>query len=304
MPGNATANHRLGSIVPELPEVECLRRSLEPHVVGATIASVEIRRGDVISSRSGRRTRTPTRATKAMRASLMEGMRVRAVNRRGKQMALITDSGAGVVVHLGMSGRLMLTRPGEVQPVHTHVLWTFTRPRAEFPGMRFTDPRRFGYLLPFAGPAALEQIWEPIGPDALALKAGPARATVADAIRSTRRAIKPLLLDQGVVAGVGNIYADEACFAARLDPHRPGNSLRDSDIARLLNVVPTVMRQAIECGGTTLRDYADAMGARGSAQAKHAVYGRAGKACVLCGSVLASDRLGQRATVWCPVCQG
>lgn len=297
--------------MPELPEVECVRRSLEPHLVGATVASVRIHRGDVIGSRTGRTSRkAPTAAMReATRAAMLEGARITRLDRRGKQLAIVASSGAGFVVHLGMSGRMTLARDGDEVVKHTHVVWTLSRPRQTYTQVRFVDPRRFGFLLAFADAAGLAEVWRQIGPDALSLagenaESRAARGAVSEAIRGTRRAIKPALLDQAVVAGVGNIYADEACFAARLDPHRPGNSLSDAEMGRLLDAVPRVLLSAIDCGGSTLRDYADALGSRGTAQAKHAVYGRAGKACPVCGGVLAADRLGQRATVWCPRCQG
>lgn len=247
----------------------------------------------------------PAVANAALRWALLEGARIDGIERRGKQLALVADSGAGVVVHLGMSGRLTLAREADELLPHTHVVWTLTHRRGgEYTQVRFVDPRRFGFLLPFASHEELGGIWAAMGPDALTLAdAGHDRAVIGEAIRGTTRAIKPALLDQTVVAGIGNIYADEACFAARLDPHRPGRSLTPDEAGRLLEAAARVLESAIVCGGSTLRDYADALGARGSAQAKHAVYGRAGRPCLVCGGILASDRLGQRATVWCPRCQ-
>lgn len=243
-----------------------------------------------------------------MRTSLLEGARIARLDRRGKQMALIAEGGGGVIVHLGMSGRMTLANEREALLPHTHVVWTIARAAQEYTQVRFVDPRRFGALVTFAHAEALQMIWNDVGPDALALaRSDPlghaARTEVATRIRATTRAIKPTLLDQGVVAGVGNIYADEACFAARVDPHRPGSTLTPGEISALLDAVPRVLTSAIECGGTTLRDYADALGGRGAAQARHAVYGRAGEACLVCRGDLAADRLGQRATVWCPRCQ-
>lgn len=300
-----TTEGRLGSGVPELPEVECVRRSLVPHVVGATIASVRVERADVVGSRAGRRGRVPAVANAALRRALLEGTRIEGIDRRGKQLALVADSGAGVVVHLGMSGRMTLAREADKLLPHTHVVWSLSHRRGgEYTQVRFVDPRRFGFLLPFASREELGGIWAAMGPDALMLaEAGEDRAAVGEAIRGTKRAIKPALLDQSVAAGIGNIYADEACFAARLDPHRAGRSLTPDEVGRLLDAVARVLKSAIDCGGSTLRDYADALGARGSAQGKHAVYGRAVQPCLVCGGVLASDRLGQRATVWCPRCQ-
>lgn len=294
--------------MPELPEVECVRRSLEPHLIGAVIASVRINRSDIVGSRSGRRSRIPAVASATTPDLLLEGARIERLDRRGKQLAVIADSGAGFVVHLGMSGRMTLAHETDEVIKHTHIVWSLVQSKQRYSEVRFVDPRRFGFLLPFATSADLHRIWDEMGPDALTLAGGhadhdEARALVGVLIRNSRRAIKVMLLDQSLVAGVGNIYADEACFAARLDPHRPGSSLSRADLSRLLDAVPRVLARAIDCGGTTLRDYADALGGRGSAQARHAVYGRAGKACLACGGTLASDRLGQRATVWCPSCQ-
>lgn len=292
--------------MPELPEVECIRRTLEPHLVGATIVSVRVLRADIVGPRAGRAQRKAASA-RALSSALLDSQRIDRLERRGKQLAIIAQSGAGLVVHLGMSGRLTLAKADEPLARHTHVIWELAPIKGQqFAQLRFVDPRRFGFLLTFADPSALEQLWGDMGPDALALadaRHADARSAVADAIRATRRPIKPVLLDQRVIAGVGNIYADEACFAAKLDPHRSGHSLTAPELARLLDAAPQILQAAIDCGGTTRRDYVDALGRRGSAQDRHAVYDRAGQACLVCHRPLASDRLGGRTTVWCPRCQ-
>jgi formamidopyrimidine-DNA glycosylase len=279
----------------------------------ARVIGVEVRRADVIARASvhdpaGRaRTRRVAGAARIPHAELLVGSVVTRVLRRGKQLAIVGEGADGhervLMAHLGMTGHF-IHAPREKplpQTDHVHVVWRIARAGSKdwTHRLAFRDPRRFGGLTTFPSVAALEEHWSHIGPDALALKAD----DLAAAARGSRRAIKALLLDQRAVAGVGNIYADEALFDSGIDPRTHADVLPDDAIVRLSASIRRVLASAIAAGGSTIRDYTDADGAEGSAQNAHLVYGRAGEPCVRCGGALSSGRVSQRATVWCPTCQ-
>jgi formamidopyrimidine-DNA glycosylase len=163
----------------------------------------------------------------------------------------------------------------------------------------FRDPRRFGGLWSFPSQDALQTRWSTLGPDALSITT----KQLAEAIANSRRHIKAALLDQAVLAGVGNIYADESLFLASIRPKRLAKALKASEIAALAAAIRQTLANSIATGGSTLRDYRDANGQAGSSQLTHAVYGRAGDLCIRCGSGLKSAQVSQRTTVWCPHCQ-
>lgn len=280
--------------MPELPEVETLRRTLEPHLLGAAVIAVSLRRRGVC-------TFDPPRSAAHRPDALLRGGVVLALDRRGKQLAIIADDGRALCVHLGMSGQLRFEPdPPPRPPPHTHLLWTIAREGRITGRLRFTDPRRFGGVWAFDSPEALRRSrWETLGHDALAAD----EAALFAGLTGSRRAIKACLLDQTLLAGVGNIYADEALFRARISPHRPGGTLDAGACAALARAVREVLGEAIAAGGATLRDYVDADGQSGSSQDRFQAYGRAGQSCRCCGTPLSSARLSQRATVWCSTCQ-
>jgi formamidopyrimidine-DNA glycosylase len=216
--------------------------------------------------------------------------------RRGKQLALIAEDGRVLVVQLGMSGQMRVLPPGPAgQETHVHASWLLETGERVI----FRDPRRFGGLAVLPDPAALEARWSALGPDALAITG----RALAAAIGESSRAIKAALLDQSAIAGVGNIYADESLFRARLRPDRLCTTLRDPEYSRLAAAIRQSLTLAIKAGGSTLRDYTTATGGRGGAQEAHLVYGRAGQTCKRCGGILEGLKLAQRATVFCPACQ-
>lgn len=270
--------------MPELPEVERVRQTLLPHILHRPIRRAELLRIDICN-----------RAKGASPADLLQGDHITAIERRGKQLALLGARGRILCIHLGMTGRLTW-QPRSADPgfrKHLHVLWRFDEGL-----LTFHDPRRFGRLTTLPNRAALERSWSSLGPDALT-------ATAADLARaaSSRRAIKSVLLDQRILAGVGNIYADEALFLARIRPARRALLLRQADLNRLSAALRAVLRDAIAAGGSTLRDYRNADGEPGGNQNRLAVYGRAGLPCTRCGRTLRALRLAQRATVYCSFCQ-
>lgn len=278
--------------MPELPEVESVRRSLSPGLTGSTITRATLLRADIVTGDAGP-------------ADLLQGQRVVELRRRGKQLAILADSGRVLLVHLGMTGQLRWhnPQPSAGRHDHVHARWS-VRPARPKPGesgatLIFRDPRRFGGLWTLPTPAALDVHWSRLGPDALEITG----EALGAAGQRSRRAIKALLLDQAALAGVGNIYADEALFAASIHPRRRASSLSDEEAQRLAASVRAVLAAAIDAGGSTLRDYVSGDGVPGGFQERHAVYGRAGRPCTRCGSRLASALIAQRTTVWCPRCQ-
>ncbi|MEM9752224.1 MAG: bifunctional DNA-formamidopyrimidine glycosylase/DNA-(apurinic or apyrimidinic site) lyase [Planctomycetota bacterium] len=273
--------------MPELPEVETVRRTVAEATAGRRVVGGTLNRGDVWNGECSWETVK----------SAWVGQRLGTPVRHGKQLALRGTSEAGAVcVHLGMSGRLCVYREGDALPTHTH-WWLDLEGGTR---LAFTDPRRFGGLW---GYGSLEELqtrrWSMLGPDATTI--GP--AALHRGLRHTRRALKAAVLDQNVVAGLGNIYVDELLFAVRLSPWTPGNEVTRKDSERLVRAMRTLLGRAIAAGGTTLRDYVDASGREGAFRG-HRAYGRGGQRCTRCRATLCKGSIAQRTTVWCGVCQG
>ena len=272
--------------MPELPEVETVRRTLHPRVVGRSVVKV-------YRSKLALRGLPPGAA--ALRRALLAGPVVDVV-RKGKYLAVLTRD-AGVLFHLGMSGQLTVTQAHDAVAPHTHLRATFS----DHTELRMVDPRRFGLCVPFVGrdhPPA----WQALGPDPTV--AGQLTAAVlARHLGATRRPIKQALLDQTVVAGLGNIYVAEVLFLAGVHPQRGADTLSPNDCARVFRCIGTVMRKAIANRGTSLNDYVDATGAKGSNQHHLWVYGRAGQACRRCGAGVELTVQSGRSTFHCPDCQ-
>lgn len=274
--------------VPELPEVETVRRGLAGTLVGRTVTEVKI---------SG--PRTVRRQDPAEFARRVEGRRVVSVDRRGKYL-LVGCSGGTLVIHLRMTGSLRVSDPGADRSRHTHAVFTLDDGRE----LRFVDPRTFGELFfVFPEETALDDVIGRLGPDAASdsVDAG----LLGDLCARRHTTLKALLLDQRMIAGVGNIYADEICFAAALRPDRRTESLGPDDLARLAAALQSVIQRAVEARGTSLGDgsYRDLDGAPGAFQSEHAVYGRGGEPCSVCGTAIAGGRLAGRSTHFCPSCQ-
>ena len=272
--------------MPELPEIESLRRALEPSLVGASVHAAHLFRADMMHRAAG----APARP-------LAVGDSIRALHRRGKQLVIESASGPCLLVHLGMSGSLRLLRQAGDPETHVHARWDLRSGRDAF-SLRHRDPRRFGWL---ESHASLESVharaWSTLGPDALFVEA----TELVRAIDSSRRPIKALLLDQARIAGLGNIYVDEVLFRQRVHPLMQARKV--PDVAELAHEIRSVLHQAVELGGSTIRDHRTAEGRWGSFQERHGVYGRAGLPCLRCGTVLRSIQVSQRTTVFCPRCQ-
>ena len=269
--------------MPELPEVETTRRGLAPHVVGRAIASVEIREP---------RLRWPV--AKSLAANL-EGRRIEALGRRGKY--LLFDTGAGtLLVHLGMSGSLRyLAEPGAHGP-HDHIDVALAGGGC----LRFNDPRRFGSWLYTREPER-HRLLAALGPEPLGDE------FTADYLWrvSRKRAvtIKQHVMNGRIVVGVGNIYANEALFRAGIHPARAAGRVPRARIEALVPAIRGVLNDALDDGGTTLRNYVNGDGAPGYFRQRLNVYERHGQPCVVCGTPIRRRVLGQRATYFCSKCQ-
>lgn len=304
--------------MPELPEVENVCRSLAPRVVGRTVTRVLVVRRDVITG-------IPTDA------ALLVGARVAEIARHGKQFALLARTDApALLFHLGMTGSLRHFAPttrdiadalahrlrpdtsgnisgdasgGEttMDAKHRHVLWLLDDRSV----LVFRDPRRFGGVWTFPSRDELDQRWSTLGPDALRVTA----AQLHRALQRTSRAIKAALLDQELIAGLGNIYVDEVLFGVGVHPLTPADAIDRATTNRLAARIRAVLTRAIDAGGSTLRDYVNGDGESGGFQLSHRVYGRAGERCLRthkgkrCPGVIQSFTLLGRTTAFCPQCQ-
>jgi formamidopyrimidine-DNA glycosylase len=282
--------------VPELPEVEVVRRGLERHVVGRAIDSVQ-----VLHPRAVRR--------HAAGASDFEdsvrGHVVTAARRRGKYLWLPVAPGTGsaaedaLLAHLGMSGQLLLGGPDRPVSPHVRIRFTFAD---SGPDLRFTDQRTFGHIMLARGGAELPAPIAHIAPDPLE----PAfdEAALLARLATRRTGIKRALLDQSLVSGVGNIYADEALWRAETHWARQAANLRRADASRLLAAVREVLTEALSAGGTSFDSlYVDVNGESGYFGRSLAVYGREGEPCPRCGTPVRRDPFMNRSAYSCPVCQ-
>jgi formamidopyrimidine-DNA glycosylase len=270
--------------MPELPEVETTRRGLEPVLLGQRIAAVRIRE---------RRLRWPL--PRGFEAALA-GARVTGVTRRAKYLLIGTDRGT-LLVHLGMSGNLRAVGPELALLPHDHVDLALDSGLV----VRFNDPRRFGSMHFLRGDPQAHPLLRDLGPEPL----GPDFNAEYLFQRSRRRrvSLKPFVMNAAIVVGVGNIYASEALFGARLRPGRAAGNLSRAEAARLVASIREVLAAAIRVGGTTLRDYVNADGLPGYFRQKLFVYERRGEPCRVCGTPIRQRVQGQRSTYWCPTCQ-
>jgi formamidopyrimidine-DNA glycosylase len=270
--------------VPELPEVETTRRGIAPALVGHRVTDAIVRE---------RRLRWPIPAE--FERSVL-GQMVRKVERRAKYILIGFDSGT-LILHLGMSGSLRLVKPGAPLKKHDH--WDLSLDSGWL--LRFHDPRRFGSLHWATGDPEQHPLLKKLAPEPLR------EAFNADYLyRATRKrsvAIKQLIMNSQLVVGVGNIYASEALFRAKISPRRAARRITRAEAAKLTRSIKNVLAAAVKIGGTTLRDYVNAEGAPGYFRQKLFVYERAGMPCRVCKTPIKQFTQGQRSTYWCAVCQ-
>jgi formamidopyrimidine-DNA glycosylase len=277
--------------MPELPEVETVRRGLERFAVGRRVDCVEVGRE-----------RTVRRTSREAVIHGLTGTTILAANRRGKYLLLPLDSGDEVMIHLRMSGQVLVAGAGSHRPPHTHVVVHLDDGHE----LWFVDPRTFGEVVVFDPDHVDVEV-----PDLARLGTDPIAddltlAELRRLLRSRRRQLKPFLLDQHLIAGIGNIYADEILHDARLRPDRVSNELSTTSERRLHDAIHRILNEAISAGGSTLDDaqYVDLFGDGGSYQEAHHVYGRAGERCRTCGvGWIRRTVSAQRSTHYCPRCQ-
>lgn len=273
--------------MPELPEVETVRATLEPVIKGKRIAGVSVRSSHCLV----------TYGREGDAQGFCEGVCgrvIRGLARRGKYLLFGLDDSL-LVVHLRMTGALVYSQdPAAVPSRHTHVIL-----RLEDGGeVRFQDQRRFGRLW-LERDGSVPQGLTKLGPDPFEID----EAGFLLRVRASRRPVKAVLLDQEVVSGVGNIYADEALYAAGIHPSRPAFSLADEEASRLYRAVREILRLAIAHGGTTFSDYRDGLGRPGGNAANLTVYRQEGGRCRRCGGIIVRLRVGGRTARCCPGCQ-
>jgi formamidopyrimidine-DNA glycosylase len=266
--------------MPELPEVETVVRTLSLHLVGKRISAIRHLRPDIVQPGN------------IDLPSLLPSRRVTLIQRRGKKILIRLDSGATLCIHLGMTGRLTVERSHQPIAPHTHLIADLTGNSQ----LRFRDPRRFGGIWWLCDGEADDT---DMGPEPLKIRPD----QLAQRLFKTRRAIKTALLDQRLIAGIGNIYADESLFHSRIHPTIPGNRLTRDQVSRLNRAIKLILRRAINHRGSSLRDYVDADGKEGGFQLLHRVYAREGQPCVHCKTPIKRIVLGGRSTHFCPKCQ-
>jgi len=272
--------------MPELPEVETIARTLEPAVRGRVITGVELFYRPLLR-RGGR---------KGLDA--LRGQRVLGVDRRGKMLLIACEGGRTLVFHLKMTGQFSFAATGEARDKHTRLVVRFEDGKNE---LRFRDVRKFGFLLCLEGdPEAVCGELACLGPEPLEV----GLAEFAALIARRKGRIKSLLLNQTVIAGIGNIYADEMLFDSRIHPETLASSLGNRAVERLYDSMKKILKLAIAEKGSTLQDYRDAEGKAGNFQFFHKVYDRKGEPCVTCGTPIRMTRIGGRSSHFCPKCQG
>lgn len=265
--------------------------------MGSEITTVRLLRRDILHCDSGNGKET----TRIISKCLLAHSRIIGLDRRGKQLALFSEIGKVLCIHLGMSGQLQYlpTKSKLVSNRHVHCIWTIRGPKSSG-RLIFRDPRRFGGIWVFA---TLDELylarWSRLGPDALNIRS---RSLFQQLVR-TRKSIKSALLDQSLIAGVGNIYADECLFASGIHPSRQSNKLSTTEVTKLTKHLRKTLQNAIHAGGSTVRSYVDGNGEAGTYTFKHQVYGRASMPCLKCHGLLCRTTIAQRTTVFCPTCQ-
>lgn len=273
--------------MPEGPEVETVRRSLVPLLVGRTLGRAWV-------SRNKLRTPVTTR-----QLAFLEGRRVLGLGRHGKLMWLDAEGGGGLLLRLGMTGKFLVEDQGVPRQAHTHVVLPLDDGNKE---LRYVDVRRFGEVVPFADARRRDEERARLGPDPLSWTPEQ-RAAVVERLKATKRSLKDALLDQSVIAGVGNIYACEALFLAGLSPLARGSSVPRAGLEALTSAAEQVLVAAVEHCGTTFSDFVDALGERGMNLAHVHVFQREGLPCPRCGRPVERIVQGARSTFLCRRCQ-
>ena len=278
--------------MPELPEVETIKRVLSAYVLDRIIVKADLNKPNMLRGQS------PAQFLNGLSRQKIFGL-----SRRGKYL-LINLKQHSLIVHLGMSGQIFASPgkspfsslPSQLPDKHTHLVLSLSKGTNIF----FRDPRMFGrYIL--LKKENLPGYFSNLGPDPFSLSFSSSRLEKKLSARSV--SIKACLLDQKIVAGMGNIYADETLFQAGIHPAMPANQLTSEEIARIHKMIRNVLHKAVKAGGTSISDFQDPLQRAGDFQHHLLVYGRAGKQCKRCGALIQKKRIAQRGTHWCPYCQ-
>jgi formamidopyrimidine-DNA glycosylase len=273
--------------MPELPEVETVKRTLNELVAGKTIARVTVRLARII--------RRPL-DTERFAAELV-GQRIHEVTRRAKFLRLVLDDYA-LISHLRMEGRYGMFRAADPLDKHTHVIFHFT----DGSELRYTDVRQFGTMHLF--PLGAEFVADPlVGLGVEPLTEQFTLRVLTDALAKRSAPIKPLLLNQKYIVGLGNIYVDESLFKAQIHPLRPANSLKRAEWVRLHEAIRATLQEAVDAGGTSVKSYVNGQGEMGMFQQQLLAYGRDGDPCTRCAALIVKSVVGGRGTHVCPHCQ-
>lgn len=272
--------------MPELPEVETVRTELASHIVGQAILSMKIDLPRLLKN-----------GTAADFTAAMVEQTITAVTRKGKYITLHLSGNADVLVHLRMTGSLVYERGGHRPIRGEHIVWRLSQG-----WLLYGDIRTFGclWLISKAGPTGIKG-FDTLGPDGISPEF--TAAYLFQKAHPSTRMIKPFLLDQTVVAGLGNIYVDEALFAAKIRPSRRCNRISKREAAVLHDAIVTVLQNGLAHGGTTIRDFIDGSGREGENQRFLRVYGKEGTPCPRCGTLITYTKLGGRGTHYCRHCQ-
>lgn len=272
--------------MPELPEVETTKNGISPHIIHKTVHEVIVRQPKL-------RWMIP-----ADLAEKLCNETVLSVERRAKYLLIQFATGT-LIIHLGMSGSLRIHLPTDISDSkkHDHVEWKFNDGTI----MRYHDPRRFGAVLWYEGAIDFHPLLEKLGPEPLSEDFN--AAYLYSKLQKQKRMIKVALIDNHMVVGVGNIYANEALFMSSILPTRTCQNIDMSECELLVNNIKTVLQAAIKAGGSTLRDFVNSDGTSGYFQQQYYVYGKNGQSCQICNDLISNQKIAQRSSFYCPTCQ-
>ncbi len=275
--------------MPELPEVEVICRGLRPYLVGRRVESI---------SHNGKQLRCAV-PIDPMRSHLL-GQQITSVERRAKYLLIHFNPETLLIIHLGMTGQLGIFRTGSPTLVHDHIFWHLDN-RME---LRYNDTRRFGSVHLLAGTGIRKQKDHFFARTGLEPFSDTCTATYLQIkAKGKKQPVKTFLMNTEVIAGIGNIYANESLFRAKLHPGRQAGKLKRKEWDTLLYHLRETLRWAIACGGSTISDFINASGEKGYFQANFSVYGKAGEACSTCQTIIEKSKQSGRSTFFCPLCQ-
>lgn len=271
-------------MMPELPEVEVIVRGLRENVEGLTIARIGINFPEIINGGNQREMHR------------LKGKRVNHISRKGKYILTEFSEGERMLTHLGMTGKLLVVSSGSELPKHSHVIIEF-KENGRY--LVFNDIRRFGRMVIDDDGGKIESIIDSLGADPLKISA----EEFVDILFSHKKMIKSLLLDQSIIAGLGNIYVDESLYDAGIHPRTISCDIKREYAEKLHASIQKILKSAIKAGGSSIRDFVSENGDAGYFQIEHKIYGKAGQECLRCGSIIEKIKVGSRTSSICVNCQ-